>query len=122
MLRKITVENYGVEDGVIHESHDTPQYETNGNARLVGMRHLVGLLILLFAISASAQVPAATEADFVVKDFHIRSGEMLPEVRIHYATIGKLQKTAQGRNRSMIRPRRADRRRRSWPDAFSIGH
>jgi homoserine O-acetyltransferase len=48
---------------------------------------------LLIALSASAQVPAASEADFVVKDFRFQSGEVLPEVRIHYATIGKLHRT-----------------------------
>src|SRR5437762_13383600 len=41
------------------------------------------VLALLLAAAAHAQVPK--EADFVVKDFHFRSGEMLPEVRIHYA-------------------------------------
>src|SRR5215813_7814731 len=41
---------------------------------------------LLFAIAAQAQT--AKEADFVVKDFQFRSGETLPVVRIHYATIG----------------------------------
>src|ERR1051325_9283258 len=46
------------------------------------------LAALLFAAAAHAQIPKASEADFVVKDFHFRSGETLPEVRIHYATIG----------------------------------
>jgi len=66
------------------------------------MRHFIALLLLLVALSAHAQIPAATEADFVVKDFHFRSGEVLPEVRIHYATIGKLQKTAHGTNAVLV--------------------
>src|SRR3977135_3917307 len=57
------------------------------------MRHLPTLALLLFAVTASAQQPKAVEADFIVKDFHFRSGEILPEVRIHYATIGKLHGT-----------------------------
>ena len=49
------------------------------------MRRLFVLALFLTA-AAHAQVPK--EADFIVKDFHFRSGETLPEVRIHYATIG----------------------------------
>lgn len=66
------------------------------------MRHFIAVLLLLVALSAHAQVPAATESDFVVKDFHFRSGEVLPEVRIHYATIGKLQKTEHGTNAVLV--------------------
>src|SRR5713226_2598572 len=49
--------------------------------------------------SASQQtaVPAATEGDFVVKNFKFRSGEALPELRLHYMTLGKLVRDAQGR-------------------------
>jgi homoserine O-acetyltransferase len=50
------------------------------------MRRLSLLALLLAAVAVHAQTPK--EADFVVKDFHFRSGETLPEVRIHYATIG----------------------------------
>jgi len=66
------------------------------------MRHLVVLLVLFSALSVRAQIPAAVEADFVVKDFHFRSGEVLPEVRIHYATIGKLRRTAHGTNGVLV--------------------
>jgi Homoserine acetyltransferase len=66
------------------------------------MRQLVSLALLLFAIAAPAQVPAAVEADFVVKDFHFRSGEVLPEVRVHYATIGKLRRTEHGTNAVLV--------------------
>src|SRR6058998_2864133 len=50
------------------------------------MRRLFALAAVLFAAAAHAQT--AKEADFVVKDFHFRSGETLSEVRIHYATLG----------------------------------
>ena len=52
------------------------------------MRHTITLAALLLAVAAHAQIPKAIEADFIVKDFHFRSGETLPEVRIHYATLG----------------------------------
>jgi len=66
------------------------------------MRHLVVLLFLFLALSAYAQIPVAVESDFVVKDFHFRSGEVLPEVRIHYATIGKLTRTERGTNAVLV--------------------
>jgi len=66
------------------------------------MRKFAVLLALFVAVSLRAQFPAATESDFIVKDFHFHSGEVLPEVRIHYATIGKLQRTAQGTNAVLV--------------------
>ena len=32
--------------------------------------------------------PAPVEGDLIIKDFHFRSGEVLPELKIHYRTIG----------------------------------
>jgi len=41
--------------------------------------------------------PATTEGDYVAKDFKFRSGESLAEVRLHYMTLGKPVRDAQGR-------------------------
>src|SRR5260221_4306385 len=32
--------------------------------------------------------PAPVEGDYVIPNFHFRSGEVLPELKIHYRTIG----------------------------------
>lgn len=47
---------------------------------------------------------AGTRGDFVIRDFKFRSGEQLPELRLHYTTLGKPQRDAQGivRNAVMI--------------------
>jgi homoserine O-acetyltransferase len=37
------------------------------------------------------------EGDYVARDFHFRSGETLPELRLHYRTFGKPARDAQGR-------------------------
>ncbi len=37
------------------------------------------------------------EGDFTVHDFHFRSGEALPELRLHYTTLGRPERDAQGR-------------------------
>lgn len=66
------------------------------------MRRLFALAALLLATALHGQVPKETEADFVVKDFRFRSGETLPEVRIHYATIGTLRRTERGTNAVLV--------------------
>ena len=57
----------------------------------------VHALVLLFALTAAAAgYPAPVEADAVFKNFHFQSGESLPELRIHYKTVGKPHKNARG--------------------------
>jgi homoserine O-acetyltransferase len=59
------------------------------------------LVLILFrecpAAGQQTATPATTEGDFVVKNFQFRSGESLPELRLHYTTLGKPAKNAQGR-------------------------
>ena len=50
-----------------------------------------------FSSGQQAALPAAIEGDFVVKNFKFRSGETLPELRLHYATLGKPARNAAGR-------------------------
>ena len=38
--------------------------------------------------SAPPVFPGQTEGDFTIKGFHFNSGEVLPELRLHYVTIG----------------------------------
>jgi homoserine O-acetyltransferase/O-succinyltransferase len=40
---------------------------------------------------------AVTEGDYVVHNFKFKSGEEIPELRLHYRTLGKLTRDAQGR-------------------------
>lgn len=57
----------------------------------------VHALVLLSALSvAAADYPAPVEADAVFKNFHFQSGESLPELRIHYKTVGKPHKNGRG--------------------------
>ena len=49
------------------------------------------------AAGQQAPTPATTEGDFVAKNFQFRSGESLPELRLHYTTLGKPARDAQGR-------------------------
>jgi homoserine O-acetyltransferase len=55
----------------------------------------VGPLLLAVRLCAAAY-PAPVEGDFVLKDFKFRSGEVLPELKIHYRTVGTPRRDASG--------------------------
>jgi homoserine O-acetyltransferase len=58
------------------------------------------LLALITAAPAAVAPPDATvksEGDYVIENFHFASGETLPELRLHYTTLGKAHRNAQGR-------------------------
>jgi homoserine O-acetyltransferase len=63
------------------------------------MKRLLSTLLLVCAPSlafAQSASPPAVERDFVVRDFTFASGETLPEVRIHYRTIGEPREDPDG--------------------------
>jgi homoserine O-acetyltransferase/O-succinyltransferase len=69
------------------------------------MKTFLLLLLLLTSGDAFGQTPSPptrnyptpVEGDYVIKDFRFRSGETLPELRIHYRTIGILQRDGSGK-------------------------
>jgi len=65
----------------------------NPTARVFAL--LLSLMAARFALAAD--YPAPTESDFTVRDFKFVSGETLTELRLHYRTLGKPQKDAQGK-------------------------
>jgi homoserine O-acetyltransferase len=50
----------------------------------------------------AAQYPAPTEGDFVVSNFRFRSGDVLPQLRLHYRTLGTPARDAQGIVRNAV--------------------
>jgi len=50
----------------------------------------------------AADYPMSTEGDYVVRDFKFTSGETLPELRLHYRTLGKPEKDAQGKTTNAV--------------------
>lgn len=71
------------------------------------------LLLLLsgsLASAASGQTPnaplrtypAPVEGDYIIQNFHFRSGETLPELKIHYRTIGTLKSDSAGVTRNAV--------------------
>ena len=71
-------------------------------------RHLSQALCALLLVSAaeglspSAEYPAPQASDFTLRNFHFRSGEVLPELRLHYRTLGAPQRDSQGIVRNAI--------------------
>jgi homoserine O-acetyltransferase len=54
--------------------------------------------VLLLGTAVLAQIlPRPSEGDYVANNFHFRSGEVLPQLRLHYATLGTPTRDASGR-------------------------
>ena len=60
------------------------------------------LSILVAPFVSGADYPAPTESDFTIRDFKFASGETLPELRLHYRTLGKPEKDTQGKTTNAV--------------------
>jgi homoserine O-acetyltransferase/O-succinyltransferase len=58
---------------------------------------VTGFLLPTLTVGQQATEYQATEGDFVARNFKFRSGEEMPELRLHYRTLGKPVRDAQGR-------------------------
>ena len=53
-------------------------------------RAFTGAAMALTALAAAAaDYPAPKEGDFVARDFRFHTGEVMPELRLHYTTVGE---------------------------------
>jgi homoserine O-acetyltransferase len=70
------------------------------------MNRIFASLVLIIAVgpvcSGAADYSSAAEADYTIRDFKFSSGETLPELRIHYRTIGKIDKDGEGKTRNAV--------------------
>ena len=64
-------------------------------------RLAIAVLVSLLPVAA-AEFPAPVEGDLVVKDFQFTTGESLPELRMHYATVGTPRKDAAGKTTNAV--------------------
>jgi homoserine O-acetyltransferase len=66
-------------------------------------RAIFVLVTTLVSIAVlAADYPAPQSGTFVVKDFQFKSGEKLPEVKLHYYTLGTPQKDSSGKVRNAV--------------------
>ena len=62
------------------------------------VRALAAAFLALAISSASAQTkwPNQREDDFLIKNFHFKSGETIAELKLHYARLGTPRHNAAG--------------------------
>src|SRR5579864_644832 len=53
--------------------------------------------LLAANLTFAQTLPQPAESDYVVNNFHFRSGEVLPQLRLHYSTYGKPARDGNGR-------------------------
>ena len=64
---------------------------------------LLGLALLLCSFPiASAQDFQPTEGDYIARNFHFRSGEVLPALKLHYRTLGLPARDGAGRVQNAV--------------------
>jgi len=70
------------------------------------IRRTAAILILVLALPArrlaGAEYPQPREGDFVVRDFRFEDGERLPELSLHYATLGTPARDARGHVKNAV--------------------
>jgi homoserine O-acetyltransferase len=60
------------------------------------------LSILAASFGSAADYPEPSEGDYTIRDFKFASGETLPELRLHYRTLGKPEKDRQGKTTNAV--------------------
>src|SRR5271168_3680098 len=67
--------------------------------RILSVSLLAALPLLLNTARADTPVSGAraSEGDYVIRNFHFASGESLPELRLHYITIGRSHRDSHGK-------------------------
>src|SRR6185312_16954044 len=83
--------------------HPRPGF-LRARVRAIALLYHLGWLILATAALPlrAAVYPAPVEGDYLIKAFRFSSGETLPELRIHYRTVGKLAKGPHGSNAVLV--------------------
>jgi homoserine O-acetyltransferase len=68
------------------------------------MRHMLAWAFFLAAIRivGATDYPAPAESEYTIRDFKFTNGETLPELRIHYRTLGKAEKDVQGKTTNAV--------------------
>jgi len=66
------------------------------------MIRYLSVFLLVVATARAADYPAPAEGDYIIRDFKFTSGETLPELRIHYRTLGKAEKNAQEKTANAV--------------------
>ncbi len=63
---------------------------------------LLALISMAAYRAGAAEYPKPTQGDFVIRDFKFRDGKTLPELRMHYRTIGEPKRDEKGAVRNAV--------------------
>lgn len=90
-----------------HAADTTPDrfnlcYSVADNILIEMKTCLFALISLCACLACAVDYPAPAEGDYSMRDFKFASGEILPELKIHYRTLGTPEKDAQGRTRNAV--------------------
>ena len=66
------------------------------------IRSVLACLLITVTFVRAADHPAPAEGDYTIRDFKFTDGETLPELRIHYRTLGKAERNAQGKTTNAV--------------------
>jgi homoserine O-acetyltransferase len=91
--------------GVEPISDEVPVVGLGSAGRLQMRIHGLTQWLVLLTTTASAWAaayPKPTEGDYVVRDFRFRSGQTLPELRMHYRILGRPQRDDKGVVRNAV--------------------
>src|SRR5438067_4676379 len=66
------------------------------------IRSALAFLLIAVTIVRASDYPPPTESDYSIRNFKFTSGETLPELRIHYRTLGKAEKDAPGKTTNAV--------------------
>jgi homoserine O-acetyltransferase len=66
------------------------------------MRRIIPIALFLCASAFAASYPDPVEGDYIIKDYKFTTGQILPELRLHYTTIGAPVKDASGTVRNAV--------------------
>ena len=65
---------------------------------IINIKYFLGFLAIIITTECYPQkFPTPVEGDFIIKDFQFKSGETLPELNLHYTSIGKPVKGKNGK-------------------------
>src|ERR1700731_2034450 len=66
-----------------------PRAETDMKIPSLLLHAATGVVLSLIAFAAAAaDYPAPKEVDWIARDFRFHTGEVMPELRLHYRTLG----------------------------------
>jgi homoserine O-acetyltransferase len=78
-------------------TQDQAQQTADEAARLAAQPCTTGPVALPARLQDAPWTSTLKQADYVIKDFHFKSGETLPELKLHYYTLGAPVKDASGK-------------------------